>query len=160
MTTKIVIAGAFGFVGRQLIEYFCQKQDYEIYALTRSLMEDEELTKNWTTKDKENKARIHVVQCDLFSMLDCEKALEGIDYAFYLVHSMLPTSRLMQANFMDMDLILSDNFARAAHKANIKHIVYLGGIIPQKEALSPHLKSRLETEETLSSYGTPLTSLR
>ena len=160
MTKKIAIAGAFGFVGRQLIEYFCQKPGFEVYALTRSLMEDEDRVKDFTKEDRENKDRIKIVQCDLFSMLDCEKALEGMDYAFYLVHSMLPSSKLMQANFMDMDLILSDNFARAAKKANIQHIVYLGGIIPQKDTLSPHLESRLETEETLASYGTPITSLR
>ena len=160
MTKKIAVAGAFGFVGKQILEYFCQDPQYEVYALTRSLIEDEKQIKGWTENDQQNKDRIHIVQCDLFSMLDCEKALEGMDYAFYLVHSMLPTSKLMQSDFSDMDLILADNFARAAKKANIKHIVYLGGIIPQKDALSLHLQSRLETEETLASYGTPVTSLR
>lgn len=154
MTKKIAIAGAFGFVGKHLIEHFGNNPEYEIYALTRSFVEDEE-----QRKDLKNQS-IKIVQCDLFSMSDCEKVLEGMDYAFYLVHSMLPTSKLMQCDFSDMDLILSDNFARAAKKANIKHIIYLGGIIPQKDALSSHLKSRQETEETLASYGTPVTSLR
>lgn len=160
MTKKIAIAGALGFVGKHLIEHFCQNPDFEIYALSRSFIEDKDQLPDWSLIDKKNKERIHIVQCDLFSLLDCEKALEGMDFAFYLVHSMLPTSKLMQADFSDMDLILSDNFARAAKKNQLKHLIYLGGIIPKLDKLSPHLESRLETEETLMAYGTPVTSLR
>ncbi len=99
------------------------------------------------------------MQCDLFSMLQTERALVGADYAVYLVHSMLP-SRLTQARFEDMDFILADNFARSAARAGVRQIVYLGGIIPDDAQLSRHLASRLEVERVLAARGVPVTSLR
>ena len=100
------------------------------------------------------------VHCDLFSATDVENALQGCEQAIYLVHSMLPSSRLVQANFQDMDLLLADNFARAAKKAGLKQIIYLGGLLPEeKEKLSPHLASRLEVEKTLERIGIPVMTL-
>ena len=49
--------------------------------------------------------------CDLFSVRQAEAALRGAEYAIYLVHSMLPSSRLTQAKPNDMDLLIADNFA-------------------------------------------------
>jgi uncharacterized protein YbjT (DUF2867 family) len=51
--------------------------------------------------------------------------------------------------FADLDRRAADNFARAAQEAGVDRIVYLGGLIPQGEATSPHLRSRLEVEEIL-----------
>ncbi|MGA0094626.1 MAG: NmrA family protein, partial [Chthoniobacterales bacterium] len=98
-------------------------------------------------------------RCDLFSLLQTERALAGADYAVYLVHSMLP-ARLTQARFEDMDFILADNFARSAARAGVKQIVYLGGIIPDDAQLSRHLASRLEVERVLAARNVPVTSLR
>jgi len=71
---------------------------------------------------------------------------ESARFAIYLVHSMLPSARLTQASFEDLDLICADNFARAAKRAGVEQIVYLGGLLPQTEELSPHLASRLEVD--------------
>src|SRR5699024_4638490 len=99
--------------------------------------------------------------CDLFSLADAEKGLAGADIAVYLVHSMVPSAKLTQSSFEDMDVILADNFARAAKRHNIKEIIYLSGIIPDNdEHLSRHLKSRLEVENILRAYGTPVTAIR
>ncbi|MFZ0075441.1 MAG: NmrA family protein, partial [Exiguobacterium undae] len=79
----------------------------------------------------------------------------------YLVHSMMPSAKLTQGSFEDMDLILADNYARAAKENGIQQIVYLSGIIPEEtEDLSRHLKSRLEVERVLGAYGTPVTTIR
>ena len=152
----IAIAGASGFVGKHLLETLGKNKDYKIRALSRSFEEDDKKKLDHMAE----KGNIEWVQCDLFSMLDLEEALEGVDYAVYLVHSMLPTSKLVQANFEDNDLIIADNFSRIAKKKGVKQIIYLGGIIPPVEDLSPHLRSRLETEETLRHYKVPVTSLR
>src|SRR5690606_15038482 len=98
--------------------------------------------------------------CDLYSLLQAEQALAGADYAFYLVHSMMPMASLTQGSFEDIDLILADNFARAASKAGVKQIIYLGGIIPSGTLLSRHLRSRLEVEQTLAAHGVPVTRIR
>jgi uncharacterized protein YbjT (DUF2867 family) len=92
------------------------------------------------------------------SAVDAE--LAGATSAVYLVHSMLPSARLVQASFSDLDVICADNFARAAAKAGVKHIVYLGGLIPETDALSEHLRSREEVERVLASHGATVTTLR
>jgi uncharacterized protein YbjT (DUF2867 family) len=99
-------------------------------------------------------------RCDLFDLDEVERALQGAEVAIYLVHSMLPTARLTQASFADLDLLLADNFARAAERAGVSRILYVGGLVPERGALSPHLASRLEVERTLTSRKPALTALR
>jgi uncharacterized protein YbjT (DUF2867 family) len=139
----VVVAGASGFVGTALLPVLAESCD--VVALSRSA--------------SPQLPGVRWERCDLFSLLQTEKALGGADYAVYLVHSMLP-ARLTQARFEDMDFILADNFARSAARAGIKQIVYLGGIIPDDAQLSRHLASRLEVERVLSARGVPVTSLR
>jgi uncharacterized protein YbjT (DUF2867 family) len=94
-------------------------------------------------------------------MSSTERALEGADIAIYLVHSMLPSTRLNQGKFEDTDLLLADNFSRAAQKNNLKQIIYIGGILPKdKHKISNHLLSRYEVEKTLGARDTPLTAIR
>ena len=136
---KVAIAGASGFIGLNLISRLLKDPEIEIVGLSRSNKKSE--YKNLTWK-----------KCDLFSVLDIEKAIEDADIVVYLVHSMQPSARLDQANFRDYDLILADNFGRAAKKLNISKVIYLGGIIPSGEELSYHLLSRLEVELSLKEY--------
>jgi uncharacterized protein YbjT (DUF2867 family) len=143
---RVVIAGASGFVGRALARALAA--DFDVVGLSR-------------VERPRGADGIEWRACDLFSLLDTEKALAGADVVFYLVHSMMPSARLTQGSFADMDLICADNVARAAKNAGARGIVYLGGLIPPGEAsLSPHLASRLEVERTLGSRGVPVTSLR
>lgn len=148
MKPTLAIAGATGFIGRWFIDKY--KDDYHIIALSRrNVKPNPDLQVEWR-------------QVDLFSVSNTEAALVGADYALYLVHSMNPSTRLNQGSFDDTDLLLADNFARAAEVNQLKHIVYIGGIVPNmpKTKLSKHLRSRLEVEETLGGRSTPLTSLR
>jgi len=140
----IAVAGASGFIGRALCDRLALT--HTVVALSRAA--------------RPSAGGIERRRCDLFSLLDCERALAGADVAVYLVHSMMPSARLTQASFADMDLILADNFARAAKRAGVKQIVYLGGIVPETGALSPHLASRVEVEHALAAHGVPVTTLR
>ena len=143
---KLAIAGATGFIGRWFIETY--KDKYDIVALSRK-------------KVNPSKSDIEWRMVDLFSISSSNKALEGVDYALYLVHSMQPSTRLNQSNFEDTDLLLADNFSRAAQNCNLKHIVYVGGILPKDNLnISKHLKSRFEVEQVLGSRSTPLTTVR
>lgn len=141
--STVVIAGARGFVGQALIERL--RGHANIIGLSRR---------------SSNEDGVEWRQCDLFSRMDTVEALKGADYAVYLVHSMLPSARLTQGDFEDFDLICADNFARAAQDNGIKHIVYLGGILPDGAGVSRHLESRHEVEHALAAYDTPVTSLR
>ena len=146
--STIAITGATGFIGKKLADDLCKKTDYKLHLLSRRDRSDQ------------NSERITWKKCDLFSMLDIEESLEGCEIAIYLVHSMLPSAHLTQGTFDNLDLILADNFARACAKKGITQIIYLSGIIPESVNLSNHLRSRLEVERTLGSYGIPLTTLR
>ncbi len=144
---RVAIAGATGFVGQALLKR--AGTEFSCVALSRG-----------DTVRRPRSVHLEWRKCDLFSMCQTRRALEGCDYAVYLVHSMLPAAQLTQANFADLDILVADNFARAAKAAGIKQIVYLGGIIPPGAELSGHLKSRLEVEHALSGQGTPVTALR
>lgn len=144
----IAVAGATGFIGRALCHSLSDK--YTVIGLTRRPHRHLTIPKvKWRC-------------CDLFSTLECEQALEGVDVGIYLVHSMISSARLTQGGFQDMDLILADNFARAARHNHLSRIIFLGGIIPPLpiEKLSRHLRSRLEVEQTLRDHGMSFTALR
>ncbi|MFV1974575.1 MAG: NAD(P)H-binding protein [Candidatus Scalindua sp.] len=146
---KLVIAGASGSIGTAVCRELAD--DYEIVALTRSLarskLQDKNIPVTWQF-------------CDFFSMRGVEAALAGIEFSIYLIHTRIPTARLDQAQSEDMDLLLADNFARAAKKNGIKQIVYLGGIIPEGAINSPLIQGDKEIVEVLSSSGTAVTTLR
>lgn len=142
---KVVIAGASGYIGNNLLKKLTGKVD--LVGLSRHHKKPTDSV-TWRS-------------CDLFSLADAEEGLQGADIAVYLVHSMVPSAKLTQSSFEDMDVILADNFARAAKHHNVKEIIYLSGIIPDNdEHLSRHLKSRLEVENILRAYGTPVTAIR
>lgn len=144
----VALAGAGGYIGSWFIERF--KNDYHLIGLSRG--------KAVTNPYPEVEWR----QVELYSITSTAEALRGVDVAIYLVHSMSASTRLNQGSFEDTDLILADNFSRAAEIAGIKQIIYLGGLIPDEpeEHLSRHLKSRLEVEQTLGSRTAKLTAIR
>lgn len=79
-----------------------------------------------------------------------ETALEGVDTAYYMVHSMGSGD-----NFEEQDRIGARNFARVARQHGVRRIIYLGGLFGDGE-LSSHLASRREVGAILASEG-PLT---
>lgn len=143
---KVLLTGASGYIEGHLKELL--KEDHEIIAISRH------------ADSKEDEKNITWKSADLFDLDEITEVMEGIDTAVYIVHSMMPSAKLTQANFEDMDALLADNFARAAKAQGVKHIVFMSGIIPDENNLSPHLRSRLECEKILSSYGIPVSTLR
>jgi len=141
---KIAIAGASGFVGKNLISSL--KGKHSIRALGRRKPASSDSSVEWK-------------ETELFSASSTLEALKDVDVAIYLVHSMMPSSRLFQGNFHDTDLLLADNFAMACKQNGVKQIIYLGGLVPEGY-ISPHLQSRKEVEGVLQSSGVPVTVLR
>ncbi len=147
MKQNIAIAGATGFIGRWFIDRY--KNEFNITALSRKKVANN------------NQSAVKWKQVDLYSISSTTEALANIDVAIYLVHSMMPSTRLNQGSFEDTDILLADNFSRASEQCNLKQIIYLGGILPKDEyTISKHLQSRYEVEKTLGSRTTPLTSIR
>jgi uncharacterized protein YbjT (DUF2867 family) len=87
------------------------------------------------------------VRADVIEGTGLAEALDGCETAYYLIHSMEQGAR--NGAFAERDRRAADTFARAAQEAGVDRIVYLGGLLPEGEALSPHLRSRLEVESIL-----------
>ncbi|MDW4219153.1 NAD-dependent epimerase/dehydratase family protein [Staphylococcus saprophyticus] len=143
---KILLTGASGYIGSHLINKL--KDNYEIIAISRNI------------ENKSNEHNVTWKAADLFDLNEITEVMEDIDIAIYLVHSMMPSAKLTQASFEDMDALLADNFAKAASYNKVQHIVFMSGLIPNTNELSPHLRSRLECEQILGSYGVPVSTLR
>ena len=97
---------------------------------------------------------IEVVAGDVLDAPSLERALEGVDTAFYLVHGMGSRS-----DFEDEDRRGATNFALAARAAGVRRIVYLGGLGTATD-LSPHLASRHEVGRILRESGVTTIELR
>jgi uncharacterized protein YbjT (DUF2867 family) len=149
MKPKVAIAGCAGFLGQRLAKQLSTQ--YQVVGLGRSHRPPPALVPVLTEWR----------QVDLFSQSQAEAALRGVEYCYYLVHSMLPRDRLAQGRFEDFDYLAADNFAQAAARNGVRQIIYMGGLIPEaNHELSRHLESRREVEKVLASRNVPLTTLR
>lgn len=149
---RIAIAGASGFVGRALRRRLADR--FEVVALTRRPSQD--------APAENDRDGVEWRQCDLFDSASIAAAIEGVDVVIYLVHSMSPQSRLTQARFDELDLVLADNMRRAMDAAGTAHIVFLGGLGAHLEEsmLSRHLASRQEVGLVLAGGRASMTELR
>lgn len=144
----LVIAGASGFVGSRVLRLL--SEDFKVIALTRG-------TLNRHQADIPN---IEWRQCDLFSLSQTREAMRGASLGLYLVHSMLPSSELTQANSQDLDYLAADNFAVCAKELGLDQIVYVGRMIPQSLKVGENGESKTEVAAVLAARGTPVTTLR
>ena len=83
-------------------------------------------------------------------------ALQGIDVAYYLIHSM----RMVKSKFRQADKEVARNFREAAEECGVKKIIYLGGLGETSKVLSRHLQSRIEVGSILSEGSIPVIRLR
>lgn len=143
--STLAISGASGFVGLHLLSQL--RTQHEVRGLCRGVPPAGVTGVAWQ-------------RTELFSARSTREALRGVDVAYYLVHSMMPSSRLFQGNFHDTDLLLADNFAKACVENRVRRIIYLGGLVPPTGYVSPHLQSRREVEGVLQASGIPVTVLR
>lgn len=87
-----------------------------------------------------------IVAGDALTGRGLEEALEDVEVAYYLIHSM---DSAHGDRFARSERRSAENFARAASDAGVRRVVYLGGLVPQEGPASEHLRSRLAVEETL-----------
>jgi uncharacterized protein YbjT (DUF2867 family) len=99
---------------------------------------------------------VEIAAADAMDKAAVRRALEGVDVAYYLIHS-LGTG----ASFEQRDHDAAGIFADAARAAGVKRIVYLGGIVSGHVGdLSPHLRSRAEVGQILLGSGVPTAALQ
>jgi uncharacterized protein YbjT (DUF2867 family) len=91
---------------------------------------------------------VPVIAGDAVTGAGLEEALDGIDVAYFLIHSMEPAPDSGDG-FGFREHAAAERFAGAARRAGVRRIVYLGGPEPPGETPSPHLASRLAVERVL-----------
>jgi uncharacterized protein YbjT (DUF2867 family) len=139
----MLVAGATGYIGR-LLSRGLADEGRDVRCLARDPGKGRDLAA----------AGCEVVAGDLLRPDTLPAALDGVDVAYYLVHSM---GRGADADFAARDRQAARNFGAAAAEAGVQLIVYLGGLA---EGGSEHLRSRHETAEVLRDAGVPVTYFR
>jgi uncharacterized protein YbjT (DUF2867 family) len=139
----ILLTGASGYIGSRLLHRL-EEDGYSVRCLTRR-----------PASLPSPSGRTEVVAGDCLDAASLDDAFRGVDTAYYLVHSMSAGPR-----FAELDRIAAANFGRAAARAGVRRIIYLGGLADEASTLSTHLKSRAETGEILRSSGVPVIEFR
>lgn len=141
---RVLLTGATGYVGGRLAPRLVE-QDYAVRVLVRD--PDRLAARVWCDQ-------VEVYQGDLGDPESLRRALQGVEVAYYLVHSM-QTGR----DFAERDRRHACVFVEAAREAGLKHLIYLGGLLPRGGTPSLHLRSRAEVGEILRN-ALPCTEFR
>ncbi|HWS59108.1 MAG TPA: SDR family oxidoreductase [Actinotalea sp.] len=139
------VTGVTGYVGGRLVPELLAA-GHRVRAVARA---------PGRLRDREWSGRIEAVEADAADLDAIRAALAGVDVAYYLIHSLGSGAR-----FEARDRRSALTFAQAAREAGVGRIVYLGGLHPDVEDLSPHMESRKEVGEILLASGVPTTVLR
>jgi len=139
----VLVTGASGYVGGRLVPALLDHGDH-VRCLVRTPAKLAQAP--WVD-------RVAVVQGSVGD--DLTTAMNGIDVAVYLVHSIGAGSDWVEQEQRD-----AENFAAAARAAGVKRIVFLGGLGSDRERLSRHLESRHNVGQALAAAGVPTIELR
>lgn len=141
---KVLLTGATGYVGQALLPDLVQS-GYAVRCFIRHA----------NRLPAALRGAIEVAVGDIMEPATILTAMQGIDAAFYLIHSLEAGQ-----HFAERDRQAAGHFARAAHDAGIKLIIYLGGLGGQDAVLSAHLRSRQEVGDILRGSGVPVIEFR
>lgn len=133
----VLLTGGTGYVGGRLLPLL-EEKGHRVRCLARR---PEYL-------EPRVGAGTQVVEGDLLDPESLPSAMEGVETAYYLVHSMGTTGA-----FEDEDRQAARNFGEAAREAGVSRIVYLGGLCSGDASLSSHMRSRYEVGEILRRSG-------
>ena len=142
---RCLVTGATGYIGGRLVPRLLA-EGHHVRCMTRTASR---------LRDVPWAADVEVVEADALDVESLRGALDGIDVAYYLIHSIDTGS-----TFADTDRRAAQTFAAAAQAAGIGRIVYLGGLSAGGEKLSAHLRSRSEVGDILLGCGVPTAVLR
>ena len=140
-----LVTGATGYIGGRLVTALLE-HGYRVRVLVRNASRIS--LHPWISQ-------VEVIDGDAEDSEVLDSALKGVDVAYYLIHSLM-----VKESFEDSEISLAQGFAKAAKKANVQRMVYLGGIINDPDDLSPHMSARMRTGEILRQSGVPTIEFR
>jgi uncharacterized protein YbjT (DUF2867 family) len=143
---QILVTGASGFVGSSLIPRLL-RDGHELRAFGR----DPARLRAVLPAQRQ----VQFFQGDAISGAGLRRALDGVEVAYYLIHS-LERDAIAGGSFERLELQAAEHFAAEAARAGVRRIVYLGGLVPRWRGphqagadASRHLRSREQVERVL-----------
>lgn len=143
---RILLTGVTGYIGKRLLPILLQ-QGHDIICTVRD--------KKRFDPTEFGANHIEVIEVDFLKPDTLQAIPDNIDVAYYLIHSMSASTE----DFETMEFLCAQNFKERVSQTKAKQVIYLSGIVNEKE-LSTHLKSRKTVEEELSKGNFSLTTLR
>ncbi len=128
---RILVTGISGYVGSRLAP---------------RLLAEGHTVRGMSRHPAPSDGTVELVEGDAVSGQGLERALDGVEVAYYLIHSMEPAA---DGSFSDRERRSAENFVAAAQAAGVQRVVYLGGPVPAGGPVSAHLRSRVAVEELL-----------
>jgi uncharacterized protein YbjT (DUF2867 family) len=141
---RCAVFGATGYIGGRLVPKLV-RAGHAVRAVARNPGKLAEVP--W-------RGQVQIVACDVTDAESVAAAVAGQEVVYYLVHS------LHRGDFVERDRAAARIVAEQARAAGVRRIVYLGGITPDGQRLSPHLASRAEVGRILLESGVPTVVLR
>lgn len=133
VVVRVLVTGATGYIGGRLVGRLLAS-GHQVRVLVRD---------GRRVAGREWSDDVDVAVGDLLEGgAPLERAMEGMEAGYYLVHSM-SSGR----DFAARDREAAANFVSAG--GGLRHVVYLGGLLPQGAEVSGHLSSRIETGRIL-----------
>jgi len=141
----ILVTGATGYIGGRLVPLLLAA-GHKVRCLVRDA--NRLLGRSWYHS-------VEIVEGDVFRPDSITAAMQDVDTAYYLVHSLGGG-----ADFHQQDINAASNFGESARAAGLKRIIYLGGLAEASAGLSEHLRSRQQSGDSLRLGGVPVTEFR
>jgi uncharacterized protein YbjT (DUF2867 family) len=141
----ILVTGATGTIGGKLVPRLVA-EGHQVTCITREPSHLDDY--NWQ--------EVRVLKADVLDLESLRQSIQGIEVAYYLIHSMGGGKR----GFIQRDETGAKNFGLAAKEAGVQRIIYLGGLGQCEKFISPHLDSRQQVGDILRASGVPITEFR
>ena len=139
---KVLVTGATGYVGGLLVPRLLER-GHRVRVMVRD--PERVAGRPWSPQ-------VEIVRADVEQPATLAAAVDGMEAAYYLVHLMGGGG-----DFAERDRRAAASFV--ANAGHLRHVIYLGGLLPEAVKVSKHLASRAEVGEILRA-GLPTTEFR